>query len=177
MGSRQGERKVTTPSKNVTTITSKDATVYVGETIKAVLPDGAIEKWELDYMTKEFVKIGSDPSTIIPIKPGTASVWGYVKGIPKLIRLKIEQGTSRNTGYSTSTQSKYIMRSATFTVKVGDTFSVVLPEGPVTQWKLSDAHKQYVSQNNQVLRAIKKGSLQVWGYVNGSPKCIYITIN
>lgn len=78
-----------TNSTNSITIHSKEATVKVGQRIKADISDGKITKWEIPEYLSSYVSSTGDELIINKYKSGVISIWGYIDSSPKLFKLNI----------------------------------------------------------------------------------------
>lgn len=78
-----------TNSTNSITIHSKEATVKVGQRIKADISDGKITKWEIPDYLSSYVSSTGDELIINKYKSGVVSIWGYIDSSPKLFKLNI----------------------------------------------------------------------------------------
>ena len=70
-------------------IHSKEATVKVGQRIKADISDGKITKWEIPDYLSSYVSSTGDELIINKYKSGVVSIWGYIDSSPKLFKLNI----------------------------------------------------------------------------------------
>ena len=159
------------PSNGKRTIYSKEATIKVGEIITAELAGEQVERWEINNFNASYVTFPSK-GKLKAIKEGNIQVWGYVNGSPKLFRLEI---VNFQTSLPGDKPAKTI-RTKECTLNVGDHIVARLPEGDVTRWEINEYQKDYVYISQNILTAKKAGYLNVWGYVNGSPKLFKITI-
>ncbi len=69
------------------TIYSKDATVKVGQRIRAIINGENITEWEVDQYRSEYVKASG--KELIILRSGNVSVWGYIGKSPKLFKFHI----------------------------------------------------------------------------------------
>ena len=169
---------------NARTITSKEATIKVGEKTFAKLSEGYVDSWDTQY-AKEYIRANDDGS-IVGLKEGKVGVWAYINGAPKIFTLTIvnnrQQTTSRpssNTTYKKEfvvPQDARIIYSKEATIKIGEKVVAKLPEGYVDSWDTQYA-KEYVRANSDgSITPIKKGKIGLWGYINGSPKIFTLNI-
>ena len=153
------------------TINSREATIKVGEQITALLPEGKIERWEMNSNVLMYLAPTSN-NTITAIKAGQVNVWGYIGESPKLFKLKIEgSGT-----YVPQDRAPYLVTSKDVTMYVGDQITARLSEGIVTRWEIENYNRDYLGSNGNMLLARKAGSTYIWGYIGESPKRFTITI-
>lgn len=153
------------------TIYSKEATIKVGDIVTAILPDGKIDKWEINSNTAQYIKDNSN-GTITAIKEGSTSIWGYIGSSPKLFKFTIVSAKAR----VPEDRAPYVVKSKEFTMYVGDHITAQLNEGIVTRWEFQSYHHDYLSVDKNVLTARKPGNVSIWGYVGDSPKWFKITI-
>ena len=74
--------------KPIKTITSKECTINVGDHITAKLPEGDVERWEINKYQGEYVDIGQH--ILVAKISGVISVWGYINNSPKLFKITIK---------------------------------------------------------------------------------------
>ena len=153
-------------------IYSKEATIRVGETVTAYLPEGRINRWEIPSAAAQYVTATSD-ETLTAIKEGCANVWGYVESSPRLISLII---LGANTVVPQE-RAPYIITANEFTMYVGDQVVAELRDGVITRWEIDNHNKDFLTADGKILRAKKEGYINVWGYVNDAPRYFIITIN
>jgi S1-C subfamily serine protease len=89
---------------------------------------------------------------------------------------KVEGTTPKtsNPGVSNSFVNKKgerIVQSEEATIKVGDLVYAELEGKQVERWEISSYAASFVAtQDEYKLKALKEGNVQVWGYIDGSPK-------
>jgi Bacterial Ig-like domain (group 2). len=153
------------------TIYSKEATIKVGERVTAQLPEGKIDRWEMNSTNLQYLSPTSN-NTITATRSGEVIVWGYIGNSPKLFRLKIVGAGT----YVPQDRAPYLVTSKEFTMYVGDQITAELSDGTITRWEIELRSKDCVSAEGNVLQAKKAGYITVWGYIDKSPKLFKITI-
>ena len=61
-------------------------------------------------------------------------------------------------------------------IKVGEKIVAKLSEGYIDSWDAKYAKEYFKFQNDGSIVAIKKGKVNLWGYINGSPKFFSLAI-
>lgn len=153
------------------TIYSKEVTIKVGEKIVAQLPEGKIDRWEIDNYSGNYLR-NSGNGSITAKKTGYTTVWGYIEGHPKLFKLTIVDSNAN----VPPSRPPYQVTTKEFTMYVGDQITAKISEGAITKWEIGNNNKKYLSVYGDVLQAREAGSVTVWGYVGNSPKRFKITI-
>lgn len=78
------------PQSGKRTITSQNAIIYIGEIIEAKLPEGPVERWDIESYKETYVTRISKNS-FKAVKEGNIQLWGYVNGSPKLFKFKLRK--------------------------------------------------------------------------------------
>ena len=95
---------------------------------------------------------------------------------------KVEGTTPKtsNPGASNSFVNKKgerIVQSKEATIKVGDLVYAELEGKQVERWEISSSAASFVAtQDKYKLKVLKEGNVQVWGYIDGSPKLFKLKI-
>ncbi|MBR5498768.1 MAG: PEGA domain-containing protein [Bacteroidales bacterium] len=76
------------PVDKVKVITSKEDTVYVGQKVFAELPEGRVARWKVESRLYQYIYPGPGGS-LIPLKPGVVTIWGYVNFYPTTFKITI----------------------------------------------------------------------------------------
>lgn len=167
-------------SSNLRTVTTKDVSLKVAEQVKLSVPGKTVTKWESD--NEQIARISST-GVLTGVKTGKTSVWAHFGGELKLFSVTVtsssysSSSSSSSSSYSSSSGSSRTIYSKEATIKVGERISAQLSEGRVDKWEINTNISQYVSTTSSgVLVANKAGSVNVWGYINDSPKLFRLTI-
>lgn len=70
------------------TVYSKEVTMRVGESIRAVLSEGQITRWELEGNASDYLY--SNGNVLTSIKSGSVGVWGWIGNSPKRFTITIK---------------------------------------------------------------------------------------
>ena len=154
------------------TITSQQAVIYIGEIIEAKLPEGSVERWEIESYKSAYVTSVSKKSFKAE-KEGNVQLWGYVNGSPKLFKFDIKKGSRQapTINLSANPQGGRMIYSKEATIKVGEKIYATLSEGFVERWDIEKYASSYITANNDgSITALKEGSVRIWGYINDKPK-------
>lgn len=76
------------PIAKVTTITSKEDTVYVGQKVFAELPEGRVTRWKIESKYQTYVYSGPG-GVLVTLKPGVVTLWGYTGFYPTTFKITI----------------------------------------------------------------------------------------
>ena len=154
-------------SSSLRTVSSKDVSIKVGEQVQLRVYGETVYKWEPDNTNIASV---SNSGVLTGIAPGSTSVWAYYGSELKLFHVTV-------TGSSSSSGSSRTIYSKEATVKVGERIFAQLSEGRVDNWEISSTAAQFVTATSDgALIAIKAGCVNIWGYVDASPKLFKLTI-
>ena len=86
---------VSSNTNNTRTVSSQTLSISIGEKVQAQLDGIPVEKWE--HMGKDDVIVAITGKTIKGLRAGTAKLWGYVSGSPKLFTVTVKGSSSSTT--------------------------------------------------------------------------------
>lgn len=170
-----------TSSSNLRTVSSKYVNITVGEQVQLIVYGQTVKKWESDNSTIARV---SDSGVLTGVASGLTTVWANYGSELKLFRVAVNGSSNMSSSSSSSTYSSSssscpsrAIYSKEATVKVGERIFAQLSEGRVDNWEISSTAAQFVTTTSDgALIAIKAGCVNIWGYVDASPKLFKLTI-
>ncbi len=154
-------------------ISKSSLSLNVGQTAKLYANNyGSSLTWESDNS-----KVASVTSNgvVKGVSAGATNIWAKGYELKRCYVTVSESSSSSFSSNSNSSNSR-IIYSKEATVKVGQRIKAQLSEGNITRWEVLDYHKNNIKEAGDELIILGAGEIQVWGYIEDSPKFFSLTI-